>query len=132
MTPAYPDLVLLALATALVLAGVLLGIATVRAGRLRRRLGAIEQQFEALRTDVAATTGIGVRAGERLRRLDQVTAQMAERLGQLELRGEGRPYDQAIALVRRGADAERLISHYGLSRGEADLVALVHGRRLAG
>ncbi len=132
MISAYSDLILAALATTLVLAGVLLVIATVRAGRLRRRLGAIEKQFETLRADVAASTGIGVRAGERLRRLDQVTVQMGERLGQLELRGEGRPYDQAIALVRRGADADRLISHYGLSRGEADLVALVHGRRLAG
>jgi len=55
---------------------------------------------------------------------------MGERLGQLELRGEGRPYDQAIALVRRGADADRLMANYGLSRGEADLVALVHGNRL--
>ena len=131
MISAYSDLILAALGSVLALAGLLLGIATVRTGRLRRRLAAMEQQFETLRADVAASTGIGVRAGERLRRLDQVTTQMGERLGQIELRGEGRPYDQAIALVRRGADAERLISNYGLSRGEADLVALVHGRRLA-
>jgi len=100
MISAYSDLILAALGTALALAGLLLLIATVR-------------------------------AGERLRRLDQVTLQMGERLGQLELRGEGRPYDEAIALVRRGGDAERLISSYGLRRGGADLVALVHRRKLA-
>ena len=132
MTLEYPDLVLLGLGAVLVLATVLLVTALVRNSRLRRRILAIEKQFELLKADVAATTGIGVRAGEKLRRLDQVTAQMAERLGQLELRGEGRPYDQAIALVRRGADADRLMSNYGLSRGEADLVALVHGHRLTG
>ncbi len=132
MTPEYPGLVLAALGAVFVLATVLLGVAVLRNGRLSRRLAAMEGQFESLRADVAATTGIGVRAGERLRRLDQITGQMGERLGQLELRGEGRPYDQAIALVRRGADAGRLMTNYGLSRGEADLVALVHGSRRAG
>jgi hypothetical protein len=125
------------LAPALVGAGC--GLATLalallvgRARRLRLRLAALEAELEALRADVAATTGIGVRVGERLRRLDQVAAQLNDRLGQIELRGEGRPYDHAIALVRHGADADRLVQHFGLSRGEADLVALVHGRRAAG
>jgi hypothetical protein len=130
MTLEYSDLVLLGLGAVLVLATVLVAASAVRGTRLRRRIATIEQQFETLKSDVAATTGIGVRVGEKLRRLDQVTAQMGERLGQLELRGEGRPYDQAIALVRRGADADRLMANYGLSRGEADLVALVHGNRL--
>ena len=100
--------------------------------RLGRRLDALERELEALRANVASTTAIGVRVGERLRRVDQVSAQMNDRLGQLEVRGEGRPYDHAIALVRHGADADRLVSNFGLSRGEADLVARVHGRRTAG
>ena len=100
-----------------------------RHARTARRCQALEAQLDGLKADLAATTGIGVRAGERLRRLDQLSTQMNERLGQLELRGEGRPYDQAIALSQRGADSGRLMSHYGLSRGEADLVSLVHGRR---
>lgn len=132
MTFASADLVLPALGAVLALATVLLAVSIVRNGRLNRRLATMERQFETLRADVAATTGIGVRAGERLRRLDQISGQMSERLGQLELRGEGRPYDQAIALVRRGADADRLMTNYGLSRGEADLLALVHGGRRTG
>ena len=79
-----------------------------------------------------ATAGIGARVGERLRKLDQASSQLNDRLGQLEIRGDGRPYDHAIALVRHGADADRLVSHFGLSRGEADLVSLVHGQRKAG
>lgn len=105
------------------------------AGRSRRqadRLQLLEDEIVVLRAEVAATAGIGARVGERLRRLDQAGAQLGERLGQLEVRGDGRPYDHAIALVRDGADADRLVTHFGLSRGEADLVSRVHGRRAAG
>jgi len=118
-------------AASLLLLAVLVVLESVRHAKTARRCAALESQIEALKSDLVATTGIGVRAGARLRRLDQLGTQMNERLGQLELRGEGRPYDQAIALSQRGADATRLMSHYGLSRGEADLVSLVHGRRRA-
>jgi hypothetical protein len=121
------------------LAGSAFGVAALcgaaLAGRARRqveRLGALEDELAAFRAEVAATAGIGARVGERLRRLDQVSSQLNDRLGQLEVRGDGRPYDHAIALVRHGADADRLVTHFGLSRGEADLVSLVHGRRKAG
>jgi uncharacterized protein DUF2802 len=123
------ELYLAAAAAALLLLGTVVLIGGWRHARTARRCAAIESQFEALKADLAASTGIGIRAGERLRRLDQLSSQINERLGQLELRGEGRPYDQAIALSQRGADAGRLMSHYGLTRGEADLVSLVHGRR---
>jgi hypothetical protein len=120
------------LGAALLLVTALVAVLGARYARVRRRLESIEEQFERFRADVAASTGISVRAGEKLRRLDLLTAQLGERLGQMELRGEGRPYDQAIALVQRGAGPDRLMSHYGLSRGEADLVSLVHGGRQTG
>ncbi len=113
------------------LAGTVLWLAG-RSRRLTNRLEALQSELEGLRAEVSATAGIGARVGERLRRLDQVSAQLNDRLGQLEVRGDGRPYDHAIALVRHGADADRLVSHFGLSRGEADLVSLVHGRRKSG
>jgi BMFP domain-containing protein YqiC len=102
------------------------------AAELRRTLAQSEARLDALRRDVEAATAVAVRAGERLRKAETTVTQLADRLGQLELRGEGRPYDQAIALVRHGADAERLVRNFGLTRGEADLVTLVHGRRKAG
>jgi hypothetical protein len=100
--------------------------------RVRRALDDTDARVALLRREVEGATAIGVRAGERLRRAEQACAQLADRLGQLELRGEGRPYDQAIAMVRHGADADRLVRNFGLTRGEADLVELVHGRRKAG
>ncbi len=117
---------------ALLTALVAIGLLRAQARRLGRRLGALEAELASVRAEAAAAAGIGVRVGERLRRLDQVTVQLGDRLGQIEVRGDGRPYDHAIALVRDGADADRLVTHFGLSRGEADLVSLVHSRRRAG
>ena len=102
------------------------------AAELRRGLAEADARLAALRRDVEGATAIAVRAGERLRKAEATTAQLADRLGQLELRGEGRPYDQAIAMVRHGADADRLVRNFGLTRGEADLVTLVHGHRKVG
>lgn len=131
MTLEPSSLLAIVLAAALLLLGTgcAFGLASVR--RARRELAAATGQLATLRRDVEAATAVAVRAGERLRKIEHATHQMGDRLGQLELRGEGRPYDQAIALVQRGADADRLVRNFGLSRGEADLVALVHGRRKA-
>lgn len=97
--------------------------------RARDALTEQAAQLAALRRETEAVAALGARVGERFRRLEQLAAQLADRLGQLELRGEGRPYDQAIALVQHGAaDADRLVQNLGLSRGEADLVARLHGR----
>jgi Protein of unknown function (DUF2802) len=56
-------------------------------------------------------------------------AAMRARIAALEARGAGRSYDQAIEWVRRGANPEALTENFGLSRGEADLVTLMHGRK---
>ena len=129
-----PTELLAALASgALAGAGLIVGTAlAVRARRLGRRLRVLEAELTALKVTLRATSGTSTRAEDRLRRIEQAAAQLNDRLGQLELRGDGRPYDHAIALVRHGGDAERLVSHFGLSRGEAELVSRVHGPRKAG
>jgi hypothetical protein len=52
---------------------------------------------------------------------------IGERLGQLELATEARSYEQAIGCAERGEESARLISCFGLTEGEADLVLLLHG-----
>jgi len=106
-----------------------------KARRAQRRLAALEAELATFRvaiSDATETMAACSRVEKRVRRLDQVTARMDERLGKLEVRGEGRPYDQAIAAVQDGGDSDRLVRNFGLSRGEADLIALMHGRRKAG
>lgn len=121
-------------ALGLAVGGLAAALATTAAAlrRVRAELEATDARVASLRRDIEGATAIGVRAGERLRKTEQACAQLADRMGQIELRGEGRPYDQAIAMVRHGADADRLVRNFGLTRGEADLVELVHGRRKAG
>jgi hypothetical protein len=54
-------------------------------------------------------------------------SQLGERLGQLELMTDARSYEQAIGFAEQGEQAERLMSCFGLTEGEADLVKLLHG-----
>src|SRR5690606_5015377 len=52
---------------------------------------------------------------------------IGERLGHLELVTEGRAYEQAIGFAEQGGDTNQLITCFGLTEGEADLVHLLHG-----
>ena len=54
-------------------------------------------------------------------------SRLGERLGQIELAIEARSYEQAIDCAERGEESARLISCFGLTEGEADLVTLLHG-----
>ena len=54
-------------------------------------------------------------------------SRLGERLGQIELAIETRSYEQAIDCAERGEESARLISCFGLTEGEADLVTLLHG-----
>jgi hypothetical protein len=87
-----------------------------RCNGLERSLGGLLDKLEAR---VAASDH---RGREDLGRL-------GERLGQLELATETRSYEQAITSAQRGEERTRLISCFGLTEGEADLVTLLHGDR---
>jgi hypothetical protein len=62
------------------------------------------------------------------RRTQAQLTQLTERLGQLELRTDTHSYEQAISLASKGGGTDRLITYFGLSEGEANLVRLMHGR----
>jgi hypothetical protein len=86
----------------------------------------------ALRRELELVASISVRTGRRVQRVEHEFSGVTERVGQVELRaapGAG-ALDQAIDLARRGARPERLEQQFGLSIGEADLVARLHGKRL--
>jgi hypothetical protein len=87
---------------------------TERCGFLERSLG---RALEDLATRVAANENRGREDVHRL----------SERLGQLELATEARSYEQAIGCAEKGEETSRLISCFGLTEGEADLVMLLHG-----
>ncbi|MAT64037.1 MAG: sporulation initiation inhibitor protein soj [Gammaproteobacteria bacterium] len=100
---------------------------------LQERLAGRESDLGALQGDLAALTRASVGAGEHLMQVEHRVRRLSERQNQTEMRAGGdRPYQQAIQLVQGGADAEALIRQCGLTRGEADLVVMLHGVAHAG
>jgi hypothetical protein len=94
------------------------------------RLDSLEASVAALRRELELLTSISVRTGRRVQRVEHEYSGVAERVDLVESRGaaSGTPLDQAIDWARRGADSERLSQEFGLSSGEAELVARLHGR----
>ncbi len=111
------------------------GAALVVHWRLSRRAAAAlgTLQFELATAHHAQQQQVRLQQ-ELLDRLDRVTAsceRLEERLERLELRGGERSYGRAIALAQRGGETEDLIRDFGLSKAEAELVSVVHARRVA-
>ncbi|MDE2295722.1 MAG: DUF2802 domain-containing protein [Gammaproteobacteria bacterium] len=100
-----------------------LWIVRAQAARLAERETAIED----LRRRVDALTALQTRTANRLQRFETEQGQLAERVGHVES-GGGRTLDDAIDSARRGASVGTLIDTFGLSRGEASLIARLHGR----
>lgn len=96
--------------------------------RLRQQLHLRDDRSSRQQDDFAALCKASVGAGDHLVRLEQQVRRLTERQDQIELRGGGdRPYTQAIQMVQRGADVSELIASCGLTRGEAELIAMLHG-----
>jgi hypothetical protein len=96
---------------------------------LCRRLGALSERCRTLEQACADLPALSSQVALLADRGRTDLAQIGERLGQLELATEERSYEQAITSAERGEDADRLISCFGLTEGEAKLVTLLHGDR---
>ena len=100
--------------------------------RLRQRCEALAGGIESLRAQLVLVTAQSaegeVAAAQRLQRLEQAHGRMVDRLRLAERRADGRSFDLAIDSARHGSEPARLAADFGLSRGEAELVARMHGR----
>jgi len=105
---------------AIVLAGVALW-------SMRRERARLAREAEVVRGDMRALVSAAVGVGERVMRLERQLTQLAERQDQLDLNDPAhQSYQQAIRMARRGSDMNELIEVCGLTRGEAELVAMLH------
>jgi type II secretory pathway component PulJ len=108
-------------------------VAIVRLNRTvvqwRGRCAELEASLPALRREIERFASISVRTGRQVKRIENDYSDVAERVDLVESRGPAKALDQAIDEARRGADSSRLTVEFGLSRGEAELVARMHGRR---
>ncbi len=103
----------------------LLALRTVRvqAARLAEGGAVVDE----LRRRIDAMTVLQTRTVTRLQRLEAEQSRIAERVALAES-GGGRVLDDAIDSARRGASIGALVETFGLSRGEASLIARLHGR----
>lgn len=107
----------------------LAGVALRRGTRARAQSLILESTVEKLRRELESATSVAARAARRLKRIEQEHARMVERIDLVESRGEPRFFEQAIDSARHGADSGKLAENFGLSRGEADLISRLHGRK---
>jgi len=109
------------------IAGLLLALCAVLAAfitsrsnrRLTTRCVEVESSLAAMRRELEL----------QVKRFEQEHVGVADRVALVELRGSAQSFDQAIDSARRGTDSGKLTQRFGLSRGEADLVTLLHGRK---
>jgi Protein of unknown function (DUF2802) len=114
----------------LALCAVLAAFVTSRSNRrLATRCVEVESSLAAMRRELELLASISLKTGRRVKRFEQEHAGVADRVALVELRGSAQSFDQAIDSARRGTDSGRLTQQFGLSRGEADLVARLHGRK---
>jgi Protein of unknown function (DUF2802) len=101
----------------------------------RARCESLESNFAALRRELELVASISARTGRRVQRVEHEYSDVADRVDVVETRGAAAgsaSLDQAIDWARRGADSEKLAQQFGLSSGEAELVARLHGRKALG
>jgi len=104
----------------LALCAVLAAFVTSRSNRrLTTRCVEVESSLAAMRRELELL----------VKRFEQEHAGVADRVALVELRGSAQSFDLAIDSARRGTDSGRLTQQFGLSRGEADLVKRLHGRK---
>jgi hypothetical protein len=110
------------------LTAALAAIHTARRGR--SRCDSLESSIASLQRTLEMATSISARTGRRVQRVEHEFSGVNERVDLAESRATAgtESLDQAIDLARRGVAADRLEREFGLSSGEAALVARLHGR----
>lgn len=84
------------------------------------------KQLHKLENDLRALSAGAVGVDQRIGRLEQRARRIRERQEQLEMRDNSRPYDQAIRMVHKGTNVEEIMAVCELSRGEAELIQMMH------
>ena len=126
------SLALNVLAAAVAVGSLGLALVALHGMRLwRARFDALEISVAALRREVELVASISARTGRRVQRVEHDYSQVADRVDVVESRPPGAAgtaaLDQAIEWARGGADTQKLAEQFGLSSGEAELVARLHG-----
>ncbi|MFA5626774.1 MAG: DUF2802 domain-containing protein [Thiohalomonadaceae bacterium] len=101
---------------------------------LQRRLSQQASVLHTMQGDLRALCNAAVSVGDRINQIERRQRQLAKQQEDLGLRQEQlkqdapeeRSYAQAIKLAHKGAGVDDLVEVCGLSKGEAELVAMMH------
>lgn len=97
---------------------------------IHRRISTLTDRCVALERSLSGVLdGLAARVATLDQRGREDVGRLVERVGQLEIATDSRSYEQAITSAEHGEEAARLITCFGLTEGEADLVRLLHGDR---
>ena len=96
---------------------------------LRLRVRQLHKDADLFERALQSVRDFATRVSEDRKRSTARLMRLEERIAQLHLRTDARPYEQAIALAEHGAEQKSLSSTLGLTQGEAELVSLLHGSR---
>ncbi len=97
---------------------------------IHRRISTLAGRCVALERSLnGVLDGLATRVATLDQRGREDLGRLVERVGQLEIATDSRSYEQAITSAEHGEEAARLITCFGLTEGEADLVRLLHGDR---
>jgi hypothetical protein len=114
-----------------ILAILLTAFAWTAVRRLRVQVSALGASVADLKTELELLASISATTGRQVMRIESSYTDVVERVDVVEARGPATTsgsLDQAIEWARRGAATDKLSEQFGLSAGEADLVARLHGR----
>ena len=110
--------------------GALLAWVAILARRMRLLDSFVRAELARARDELARVSAQASEAGNQHQDIEGRLRQIAERQGRLELRGEGRPFEQAIEMLRGGATRNDLVARFGLSDSEVALLVRMHGSRV--
>lgn len=92
-----------------------------------KKLDLAEAKLVSLQNDIRALTAGAAGLGKKLFSLERDSRRTQERQNQIEVhKDDGRPYDQAIRMARKGASVDELMSICEFSRNEAELILMMH------
>ena len=102
--------------------------------RSKAQLQQLQQTQTSLQTDLRALCNAAVQMGERVNRNENELKAQQQRQQELGVRqdnfvqneSQDVSFDQAIKLARKGSSVEELMEICSLSRGEAELIAMMH------
>lgn len=111
----------------MIISGLALLCSSVLLMRGRRKFIKHVNIIRELQHDIRAITAAAIGVGERVLELERRQRRLNERQEQLDIYDPAnQPYEQAIRMVKNGADVSELVDVCGISEAEAELVSLMH------